>query len=76
MALRIKMGDVQMKEGLLSIRATNTKSKKNRTIQFNEALRKALEEILAALPDDTEWLFPSARRGEVDSPAATLRASF
>jgi len=37
---------------------------------------KALEEILAALPDDTEWLFPSARRGEVDKPAATLRPNF
>ncbi len=75
-ALRIKKEDVQMKEGLLTIRAANTKSKRNRAIQFNEALRKALEEILAALPDDTEWLFPSARRGEVDKPAATLRPSF
>lgn len=75
-ALKIKRDNVQMEEGILSIRATSNKSKKNRSIQFSEALRKALAAILDALPDDTEWLFPSARRGKLDKPAATLRPSF
>jgi integrase len=75
-ALKIKRDDVDMDGELLNIRGGNTKSGKSRSIQLNDALRDALAEILAALPSDTEWLFPSPRRGEKDRPVDTLRQSF
>jgi integrase len=75
-ALKIKKEDVDMDGELLTIRGANTKSGNSRSIQLNAALSDALAEILAALPSDTEWLFPSPRRGEKDRPVDTLRQSF
>ena len=75
-ALRIKKEYVDMDRGLLTIQAANAKSGKKRFIQFNEALRNVLEEVLGALPEDTAWLFPSPRRGAKDRPVETLRPSF
>lgn len=38
-------------------------------------LSALLRELLAELPPDTAWLFPSAQRGERDIHAQTLRES-
>jgi integrase len=75
-ALKIQKEDVDLKGELISIRATNTKSGKKRVIHLNSALAVVLKEILASLPPETQWLFPSPRRGVVDRPADSLRQSF
>jgi integrase len=75
-ALKIQKEDVDLKGELISIRATNTKSGKKRVIHLNAALTEVLKEILGSLPPETQWLFPSPRRGMVDRPADSLRQSF
>jgi integrase len=75
-ALKIQREDVDLKEEILSIRATNTKSGKKRTIQLNGTLAAVLRKIIKSLPPETKWLFPSPRRGGVDRPADSLRQSF
>jgi len=75
-ALKIKRSDVDLKGGLLTIRAENAKSGKTRSIQLNKALRGILADILSLLPPDTLWLFPSPIRGGDDRHADTFRQSF
>jgi integrase len=75
-ALQVQKGDVDMKQGRLTIRGETTKSGKSRSINFNPALKSSLQEIMASLPPDTVWLFPSPRRGTNDRHANTFRQSF
>jgi len=45
-------------------------------VQFNAALRTVLTELMATLPDECSWLFPSPQRGKKDLAARSLRESF
>ena len=76
-ALKIRKEDVDMKRGVVTVGADgDTKNSLSREIQFNDALRQVLSEILATLPPDCTWLFPSPQRGKKDIHAQSLRESF
>ena len=76
-ALKIRKADADMTREVLTIGWNgDTKNHKVREVQFNESLKKVLTELLAALPEDTQWLFPSPQRGKKDVHAKSLRESF
>jgi integrase len=52
-----------------------SKNRKARQIDFSPELEALLKEMIAALPPDTSWLFPSPQRGKKDIHAKTLRES-
>ncbi len=76
-ALRIKWEDVDFEGKLLCIGADgSSKNSKARYVDFNPDLERHLQDMSARRAPDTQWLFPSPRRGESDKPAKTLRESF
>ena len=76
-ALRIRREDVDLvREVVLIGWDGNTKNRRGREVQFNEALKSVLTELLPTLPQDTTWLFPSPQRGQKDIHAMSLRESF
>ena len=76
-ALKIPKADVDMTRAVVKVGGDgDTKNRQSREIQFNPALREVLTEILAALPPDTKWLFPSPQRGKKDIHTMSLRESF
>lgn len=75
-ALKVRKTDVDMVRGVVRIGADgDTKNSQGRDIQFNASLRVVLRELLDALPEDTQWLFPSPQRGEKDIHAKTFKES-
>ncbi len=73
-ALKIRKADVNLDRGVVIIGADgDTKNSQSRDVQFNAALRDVLTELMASLPDDTVWLFPSPQRGKNDRHAKTFR---
>lgn len=75
-ALKVRKADVDMTRGVVRIGADgDTKNRQGRDIQFNASLRAVMADLLASLPPDTEWLFPSPQRGEKDTHAKTFRES-
>lgn len=76
-ALRVRKCDVDMEREVVAIGSEGeSKNKQWREVQFNSSLRQVLTDLLAALPDDCSWLFPSPQRGKKDIPAKSLRESF
>lgn len=76
-ALKIKKADVDLSREIVCIGADgDTKNGTGREVQFNSTLREVLKEIMAALPPDTQYLFPSPMRGNVDRHAKSIRESF
>jgi integrase len=53
-------------------RPSQTKNRRNRVINFNEELRRHLEDMRKRKAPDSDWLFPSPQRGERDVPAKTF----
>ena len=51
------------------------KNSKARTVDFSPELEQLMREIVAWLPPDTSWLFPSPQRGSKDIHAESLRES-
>ena len=76
-ALRVRKEDVDLNREVVAIGSEgDSKNKQWREVQFNSSLREVMTELIAALPDDCSWLFPSPQRGEKDLPARSLRESF
>jgi integrase len=68
--------DINFVRGSVTIGADGvSKNSKTREIDFSPELEALLKEMIAALPDDTSWLFPSPQRGAKDIHAQTLRES-
>ncbi len=76
-ALSVGRSDVDFASGFVTIGAAgDSKNRKSRTVDFSPELKELLRELLASLPPDTSWLFPSTQRGTRDVRAKTLRESF
>ena len=75
-ALRTRWGDVDLDRRLLTIGAEGqTKNREARRVNINPALEEHLREMAGRRAPDSEWVFPSPQRGEVDVPARTFRES-
>ncbi len=75
-SLGVRRIDVDLERGGVTIGAGGvSKNSKMRVIDFSPELETLLRELLASLPPDTSWLFPSPQRGAKDLAAKTLRES-
>jgi integrase len=75
-ALAVRRCDVDFVHAMVTIGADGvSKNSKTRDIDFSPELEALLKEIIAALPPDTSWLFPSPQRGAKDIHAQTLKES-
>ena len=75
-ALAVRRRDVDFARATVTIGADGvSKNSKTREIDFSRELEMLLKEMIAALPPDTGWLFPSPQRGTKDIHAQTLRES-
>ena len=75
-ALAVRWQDVDFKRAVLAIGSVGVaKNHKARDVDFSPELRALLEEMEAARPPDSSWLFPSPQRGPKDIPAKSLRES-
>ena len=73
-ALRLKWSDVDWKQKQLTIGSDGlSKNHRSRVVDFNAELEKHLKVMKERRAPDTEWLFPSPQRGNIDRPAKTLR---
>jgi integrase len=83
-ALALRWADVDFNSEKLSIERQaggedgtdeTTKNATGRTVDFNAALKKHLEEMKSRRAPDSQWLFPSPQRGEKDIHAMSFRES-
>jgi integrase len=73
-ALRLKWSDVDWKQKQLTIGSDGlSKNHRSRVVDFNAELEKHLKLMKARRAPDTEWLFPSPQRGNIDRPSKTFR---
>ncbi len=71
--LRLRWSDVDLERGQLTIGSDNqTKNRKSRVVDFNEKLKAHLTDMASRRQPDSEFIFPSPRRGESDVPTVTL----
>ena len=71
--LRLRWADVDFGRGQLTIGSDNqTKNRKSRVVDFNGKLKAHLSDMIKRRQPDSEFLFPSPRRGESDVPTVTL----
>jgi integrase len=74
--LRLKWSDVDWQQRQLTVGSDGlAKNHKCRVVEFNPKLEVLLKEMLARKAPDSEWLFPSPQRGEIDRAARTFRES-
>ncbi len=75
-ATRLKWSDVDEQNRQLTIGSDGeVKNRKWRVVDFNPELEKLLTEMKARRAPDSNWLFPSPRRGEEDRPVKEFRES-
>lgn len=75
-ATRLKWSDVDEKNQQLTIGSDGeVKNRKWRVVDFNPELEKLLKEMKTRKAPDSEWMFPSPRRGEEDRPVKEFRES-
>lgn len=75
-ATRIRWEDVDFEHNLLCIGADgDTKNRSARWVDMNPQLVSHLQDMSTRRAPDSQWLFPSPRRGEVDRPVETFRES-
>ena len=73
-ALRLKWSDVDWKQKQLTIGSDGlSKNRKARAVDFNVELEKHLKAMQVGRAPDSEWLFPSPQRGNIDRPSKTFR---
>jgi integrase len=71
--LRLRWCDVDFERRELTIGSDGqTKNRKSRIVDFNKKLAAHLQDMLKRRQPDTDYLFPSPRRGETDAPTVTL----
>ena len=76
-ALALKWEHVDSQKRHLRIGSDGlSKNSTERYVDFNPELETHLKDMAGRRAPDTEWLFPSPRRGENDRAAKTLRESF
>lgn len=76
-ALALKWDDVNFERRCLRIGSDgNSKNSKARHVDFNSQLEEHLKDMAARKVPDSDWLFPSPLRGEIDRPVKTFRESF
>ena len=78
-ALRTRWVDVDFEQQFVTIGGAapeDTKSGKARSVNFTPELRALLQDMIAARPPDSSFLFPSPQRGPKDIAAHSLRESF
>jgi integrase len=72
--LRLKWSDVDFAKGILTIGADGlSKNHETRYVQFNPKLEAQLIAMSARRAPDTDWMFPSAQRGDKDIRAKSFR---
>jgi integrase len=75
-ALRLQWSDVDWDNRQLTIGSDGeVKNRKWRVVDFNPELEKHLKEMQSRRAPDTNWLFPSPRRGAEDRPVKNFRES-
>jgi integrase len=74
-ALRLRWrSDIDWKNRQMSVGSDGqVKNNRLRVVDFNAQLESHLKEMDSRRAPDSEWLFPSPRRGEKDRPAKTFR---
>jgi integrase len=71
--LRLRWSDVDFGRGQMTVGSDGqTKNRKSRVADFNEKLKVHLLEMAERRQPDSEFIFPSPRRGENDVPTVTL----
>ena len=71
--LRLSWSDVDFAQQQMSIGSDGlAKNRKPRVVDFNGPLKKHLRDMHQRRPQDSEFLFPSPRRGEADLPIANF----
>jgi integrase len=71
--LRLRWQDVDLERGQLTFGSDGqTKNRQSRVVDFNERLKAHLLEMSKRRQPDSEFIFPSPRRGESDAPTVTL----
>lgn len=72
-ALRLKWADVDWQNKQITIGADGlAKNRETRVVDFNPNLEAHFKEMTTRMVPDSEYLFPSPRRGENDIPAKTF----
>jgi len=72
--LRLKWSNIDWNCRQLTIGADGmTKNRKSRVVDFNPDLEAHLKEMQTRRAPDSDWLFPSPRRGDHDRPSQTWR---
>jgi integrase len=72
--LRLKWSDVDFAKGILTIGADGlSKNHETRYVQFNPKLEAHLADMSERRAPDTDWMFPSAQRGDKDIRAKSFR---
>jgi integrase len=72
--LRLKWSDVDWKQRQLTIGSDGlAKNHRSRIVDFNVNMKAHLREMLQRKAPESEWLFPSPQRGNVDRAAKTFR---
>jgi integrase len=73
-SLHLRWSDVDFKNRQLTIGADGeVKNRKSRVVDLNKQLESHLKEMHSRRAPDSDWLFPSPRRGENDTAAKTFR---
>jgi len=71
--LRLKWSDVDFDQKQITIGSDGlAKNRKHRVVDFNAELEEHLQDMFNRRPQDSVWLFPSPRRGEMDVPLVTF----
>lgn len=74
--LRLKWSDVNWEKKQLTVGSDGlAKNHKARIVDFNPKLEGHLKAMLLRRAPDSEWLFPSPQRGDLDRPSKTFRES-
>ena len=73
---KLRWSDVDFEHKLLTIGAEgDTKNREARRVDFNAELETHLKAMQGRRAPDSQWLFPSPQRGDLDERAKTLRES-
>ena len=74
--LRLKWSDVNWAHKQITIGSDGlAKNHEARVVEFNSKLKAHLKDMHSRRTPDSEWLFPSPQRGNVDRPSKTFRES-